>query len=109
MKHNINQSLPWIVVEPHARLHAMSNGSMTAARHHTAVTRFPDESEAIAYMVERNASDERLARLGSTNPNRNNKRYVAYSIATYEDIMATYRERQAIEQLANTIMAMAVQ
>lgn len=109
MKHNINQSLPWIVCEPHARLHAMSNGSITAARHHTPVTRFPDESKALAYMVERNALDERLARLGSTNPHRNNKRYVAYSVATYADVVAAYKEQQAIDEMVNKITAMAVQ
>ena len=106
MSHNINQSLPWIVAEPHARLHGMADGTVVATRHHTPVTRFATESEAMAYLTKRNAADERSARLGSVNPSRNNRRYVAYSTATYADIMRVHHEQQAIDTLVNNVIAM---
>ena len=105
--HNISCSLPWTVCEPHARLHGMSDGTIVKTPHHTAVTRFATEQEAIAYLEQRNAADERLARLGSVNPNRNSKRYVAYSTATYADVMRGHKEREAIEAFATQVLAMA--
>lgn len=84
----------------------MSTGKAVLAPHHSAVARFASESEAMAYLVARNAADERSARLGSVNP-RNSKRYVAYSTASYADVMAVHKERDAINQLVATIQAMA--
>ena len=105
--HNINASLPWTVVEPHARMHGMSNGQIVKAAHHSAVARFPTEQEALAYLQQRNASDERMARLGSVNPSKNSKRYIAFSTMTYDEIMAVHREREAIEAFATQVLAMA--
>ena len=106
MKHNINQSLPWIVCEPHARMHGMSNGTVVATPHQTAVRRFATESDAVAYLTGCNVFDERLARLGSVNPNRSSKRFIAYSTATYADIIADMRESSQIDAMVDTVIAM---
>ena len=105
-QHNINATLPWTVCEPHARMHGMSTGQVVATPHHTPVTRFATEGEALAYLTERNAADERMARLGSVNPSKNSKRYIAFSTMTYDEIMAVHREREAIEAFATRVIAM---
>ena len=103
---NLNASFPWLVVEPHAMQYCVAHGRTRLAPHHTAVARFPTEAEAVADLTRRNALDERLARLGRSNQGRNSKRYVAYSAMTYDDIMSLHRERQKIEQLVNSVLAM---
>ena len=106
-QHNINATLPWTVCEPHARMHGMSTGQVVATPHHTPVARFGTEQQALTYLTERNAADERMASLGSVNPSKNSKRYIAFSTMTYADVMRNHREREALEAFATRVLAMA--
>ena len=109
MRHNINGSLPWVMVEKHARLHVTDGSKPVTAEHHTVVRRYQDERTAQQALLDANLADAMAARRNGPKgllkaPNR---RYIARSEVTYSDIMRNHREREALEAFATRVLAMA--